>query len=124
MKLKKQDAFLLAGLLVVFLVLGAVLLLTRKSGATVVVRVAGEEITAFPLDENTAYTIKGVGGGTNELVIEDGAVWLEDASCPDQLCVHQGKIRYVGESIICLPNKVSVVIEGKPEENSVDVVAT
>ncbi|MCD8355777.1 MAG: NusG domain II-containing protein [Clostridia bacterium] len=124
MKLKKQDIFLLAGLLAVFLILGAVLLLTRKSGATVVVRVAGEETATFALEENTVYTIEGVSGGTNKLVIEDGAVWLEDASCPDQLCVHQGKIQYVGESIICLPNKVSVTIEGEPEENGVDVIAT
>lgn len=124
MKLKKQDILLLAGLLVIFLVLGAVLLLTRKNGATVVVRVAGEETAAFRLDKTTTYIIDGANGGTNELIIENGEVWLNDASCPDQLCVHQGKIRYVGESIICLPNQVSVTIEGEPEEDGVDVIAT
>lgn len=124
MKLKRQDIFLLAGLLAIFLVLGAVLLLTRENGATVVVRVAGEETAIFRLDETTTYVIDGANGGTNELVIENGEVWLKDASCPDQLCVHQGKIRYVGESIICLPNKISVTIEGEPEENGVDVIAT
>lgn len=120
MKLKRQDIFLLA----IFLVLGAVLLLTRENGATVVVRVAGEETAIFRLDETTTYVIDGANGGTNELVIENGEVWLKDASCPDQLCVHQGKIRYVGESIICLPNKISVTIEGEPEEDGVDVIAT
>lgn len=124
MKLKRQDIFLLAGLLAIFLVLGAVLLLTRENGATVVVRVAGEETAIFRLDETTTYVIDGANGGTNELVIENGEVWLKDASCPDQLCVHQGKIRYVGESIICLPNKISVTIEGEPEEDGVDVIAT
>ena len=124
MKLKRQDIFLLAGLLAIFLVLGAVLLLTRENGATVVVRVAGEETAIFRLDETTTYVIDGAIGGTNELVIENGEVWLKDASCPDQLCVHQGKIRYVGESIICLPNKISVTIEGEPEEDGVDVIAT
>lgn len=124
MKLKKQDILLLAGLLVIFLVLGAVLLLTRENGATVVVRVAGEETAAFRLDKTTTYIIDGANGGTNELIIENGEVWLNDASCPDQLCVHQGKIRYVGESIICLPNQVSVTIEGEPEEDGVDVIAT
>lgn len=124
MKLKRQDIFLLAGLLAIFLVLGAVLLLTRENGATVVVRVAGEETAIFRLDETTTYVIDGANGGTNELVIENGEVWLKDASCPDQLCVHQGKIRYVGESIICLPNKISVTIGGEPEEDGVDVIAT
>lgn len=93
MKLKKQDILLLAALLAGVLLLGAFLMLTRKSGAEVVVKVAGKQVTSMPLDKDTKYTIHGVNGGTNELVIADGQVWLEQASCPDKLCVHQGKIR-------------------------------
>ncbi len=123
MKLKKQDILLLAALLAGVLLLGAFLLLTRKSGAEVVVKVAGKQVTAFSMNKNTKYTIHGVNGGTNELVIEDGQVWLEEASCPDKLCVHQGKIKYSGESIICLPNKVSVTIQDETDTNGVDAVA-
>lgn len=123
MKLKKQDILLLAALLAGVLLLGAFLLLTRKSGAEVVVKVAGKQVAAFSMNKNTKYTIHGVNGGTNELVIEDGQVWLEEASCPDKLCVHQGKIKYSGESIICLPNKVSVTIQDETDTNGVDAVA-
>ena len=42
MKLKKQDILLLAALLAGVLLLGAFLMLTRKSGAEVVVKVAGQ----------------------------------------------------------------------------------
>ena len=110
MKLKKQDILLLAALLAGVLLLGAFLMLTRKSGAEVVVKVAGEQVTSISLDKDTKYTIHGVNGGTNELVIADGQVWLKEASCPDKLCVHQGKIQYAGQSIICLPNQVSFTI--------------
>lgn len=123
MKLKKQDILLLAALLAGVLLLGAFLLLTRKSGAEVVVKVAGKQVTAFSVNKNTKYMIHGVNGGTNELIIEDGQVWLEEASCPDKLCVHQGKIKYSGESIICLPNKVSVTIQDETDTNGVDAVA-
>ncbi len=123
MKLKKQDVVLLAVMLAGALLLGVFLMLTRKSGAEVVVKVAGKQVTAFSLNENTKYTIHGVNGGTNELIIEDGQVWLEEASCPDKLCVHQGKIKYSGESIICLPNKVSVTIQDENDTNGVDAVA-
>ena len=123
MKLKKQDIGLLAAMLAGVLLLGAFLMLTRKSGAEVVVKVAGNQVTAFPLNKNTKYTIHGVNGGTNELTIENGQVWLEEASCPYKLCVHQGKIKYSGESIICLPNKVSVTIEDEADTNGVDAVA-
>ena len=50
--------------------------------------------------------------GTNTLVIEDRAAWMEDALCPDHICVDMGKIRYSGQSIVCLPNRVVVSIEG------------
>ena len=85
MKLKKQDILLLAALLAGVLLLGAFLMLTRKSGAEVVVKVAGKQVTSIPLDKDTKYTIHGVNGGTNELVIADGQIWLEQASCPDKL---------------------------------------
>ena len=98
-------------------------MLTRKSGAEVVVKVAGKQVTSIPLDKDTKYTIHGVNGGTNELVIADGQIWLEQASCPDKLCVHQGKIQYAGQSIICLPNQVSVTIEDEQDKNGVDAVA-
>ena len=40
----------------------------------------------------------------------------------DQICVHQRAISKNGESIICLPNKVVVSIEGA-EDSQIDVVA-
>ena len=75
MKLKKQDILLLcthslsgllAALLAGVLLLGAFLMLTRKSGAEVVVKVAGEQVTSISLDKDTKYTIHGVNGGTNQ----------------------------------------------------------
>ena len=47
---------------------------------------------------------------------------MKSADCPDQICVHQRAISKNGESIICLPNKVVVSIEGA-EDSQIDVVA-
>ena len=44
------------------------------------------------------------------------------ADCPDKLCVHQKAVSRDGESIICLPNKVVVSIEGG-EDREMDAVA-
>ena len=59
-------------------------------------------------------------------MIEDGAARMEDADCPDQICVRQGKIRAQGETIICLPNRVVVRITGtgEPDGEEVDAVAS
>lgn len=47
---------------------------------------------------------------TNTVVIKNGVVYMESASCKNQICVSTGKISKKGESIVCLPNKVTVEI--------------
>jgi len=49
----------------------------------------------------------------NTIVIDNGQVYVEEADCPDGLCVKQGKIRRAGESIICLPHKLIIRIVGE-----------
>ena len=111
-KLRKADLLLLAAALVFGAVLAAVLLLRASGGGTVQVRVAGTVTAGYPLDRDASYTITGANGGTNLLVIEDGAARIEEASCPDGVCVHTGRIRRNGQSIVCLPARVAVTLEG------------
>lgn len=94
------------------------LLLTRQTGGYVSVQVDGEVLMELPLNEDTELVL-GEGEHTNTLVIRDGTAWVAEASCPDQVCVRQGAIRYEGESIVCLPHKLVIAIEGG-EENDVD----
>lgn len=102
----------------------AAVLLLRSPGGTVQVRVAGAVTAGYPLDVDASYTITGVNGGTNLLVIEDGAARIEEASCPDGVCVHTGRIRRNGQSIVCLPNQVVVEIVSDTENSSgVDMTA-
>ncbi len=101
------DAILVLSLLLV----GLSALLVYKScaseGVSVSVSVGGEEIAVYPLDVDARHVI---GGGTNTLVIKDGEAYMENATCPDKICVNYGKISRTGESIICRPNKVVVTV--------------
>ena len=99
-----------------------IVFLTSGAGAQVRVRVDGAVVRTFPLSEETEYEIAGI-GGYNRLVIEGGEAYLEEADCPDGLCVGMGKISRSGQSIICLPHKVVVDIVGGDEEPAVDVTA-
>ena len=54
--------------------------------------------------------------GKNICVIEDGKVYMKDADCPDKLCVHSRAISNSGESIICIPNRVTLIISGGSED--------
>lgn len=61
--------------------------------------------------------------GYNVLHIEGGQIWIHDASCPDKICISQGKISHDGEIIVCLPNKMLIKIVDNNEENEIDFIA-
>lgn len=121
LKRHKNDVLLI---LAVLILAGGVWLwtyLTRSPGAMAVVTVNGEELMRLPLDEDST-TLIGEGEHTNLLVIRDGTVSVTQASCPDHVCIRRGEVAYNGETIVCLPNKLVVSIEGGAE-GDVDVVA-
>lgn len=88
---------------------------TKKDGAQVIIEVDGVQQAAYSLSEERTVTIEGIEGGTNQLVIENGAASVVDASCPDHLCVHQASIQYQGQTIVCLPNRVVITVENGDE---------
>ena len=119
MNKKSRADLLLIGIL---LVLAGVFYLfwvnSNKSGSYVVVKVNGAETNRYAITDNGTYVLN---GGTNVLVIEDGTAYVTEADCPDKLCVHQGKIKTTGQAITCLPNKLTVTIEGN--DSGVDIVS-
>ena len=78
-------------------------------GSSVVVEVDGKTVASYPLDTDGVFVLN---GGTNTLEIKDGRARISDADCPNMQCVRQGWISRGGQSIVCLPNKVVVTIEG------------
>lgn len=112
--LKTADLVLVGGLLVVAAVLFLVLGRWSAQGRTVEVQVDGVAVATLPLDVDTTYSIDGIDGGHNTLVIADGKATVTEATCPDGVCVRHRAIDRAGQSIICLPNKVVVKVVGEP----------
>ena len=79
--------------------------------AQAVITIDGKEYGSYPLSEDTTVKIELEDGKFNLLVIEDGAASVEEASCPDKICVRHKPIDKTGETLVCLPNKVVVEIE-------------
>ena len=114
----RADLILIAALLLLALVLFLALNLGREEGGVVVVRVDGSETERHPLSVDGVFPLN---GGSNVLVIEGGQAWISEADCPDHICVRQGKVRYTGQVITCLPNRLTVTVEGG-ESNGVDLI--
>ena len=85
--------------------------LGRAEGAVAVVSVDGVEVERYALDTPREVVLRGT-AGENILVIEDGCAYIREADCPDKVCVRTGKIRYEGETIVCLPHRLMIRIAG------------
>ena len=108
---KRGDLYLIFGCLLAALVLCGLWLLLRQDGAVVIVEQNGRETARYALREDRTVRIEGA-ERYNLLVIENGEAWLSEADCPTQICVKTGKIRYAGQSIVCLPHRLAVRITG------------
>ena len=104
--MKKGDMVIIAVIAVAFVLSIALLFAFSNQGSQVVIKQNNQIIYEGSININET-----VDTGTNRVVIKDGTVYVESASCKNQVCVNTGKISKKGESIVCLPNKVIVEIK-------------
>ncbi len=107
-----NDIILVLVLLISALSVFIILRLLRDGGSYAVVYINKEETARYSLETDGEYSLN---GGSNILVIEDGRAYIKEADCPQQRCVRTGKVSFVGDSIICLHNKVEVRIVGEDD---------
>ena len=108
-KTRLRDIILISSLALVGLILLLVMRPKSERGSFAVVQIDGVVVARYPLSEDGIFVIN---GGSNTLEIKNGEIRMLEAECPNLQCVHQGWIRFSHQSIVCLPNKVVVTIEG------------
>lgn len=112
MKIKKNDIIIF--ILILFIALLFFLyefIFKSDEGAYVIVMQYDEQIGRYSLDRDGKYPIGDKDNAYNLLVIKDGSAYMEEADCPDKLCVKQKKIHLKGETIVCLPHELVIQVE-------------
>ena len=85
-----RNDLIILGILVV-LIGGLFLFKSKQQGAKIIINIDNE----------------------NKIQIKNHEVFMIKATCPDHLCIKQGKINKKGATIVCLPHHLVVeVIEG------------
>ena len=79
----------------------------------------GEVIASLPLDTDTEYVVND--DYENVVTISDGSAFFSSSNCPNEDCVHTGKLTKAGQLAVCLPNGVTLRIVGG--EGDVDAIA-
>ena len=112
--LKKADFILLS-----FIVLISILLLLIFGRSSISVNkkleiyVGNELYGSYSLNDDRDIKI----GNTNTCEIKEGKVKMTYADCRDHLCEKSGQISDPGQSIICIPNQVSLIITGDEDDS-------
>lgn len=103
----RNDLILVLAGVAVALLLALAVFISRDGGDSVTVTVDGKVYAVYALSADARVEIE-TAYGRNTLVLSSGGAYIEDADCPDRICVHHAPIAYGGESIVCLPHRLVV----------------
>lgn len=53
--------------------------------------------------------------GENVIVVEDEEIFVQEADCPDKICVKTGRLSKAGQVAACLPHKLMIEVKGGSE---------
>ena len=125
-KINKYDIGLIAAIIIinVFFILFGGKSAVKKNSKIAYIYSNNELVKEYVLTDDVKDEVKIESDtGYNILHIENGQIWIHDASCPDKICISQGKISQDGEIIVCLPNKMLIKIVDYNEDNEIDFIA-
>lgn len=84
-----------------------------RAGLVATVSINGRVVdTLYLNDEEPVKRVYRANGGFNTVLAGGGGAAVVETDCPDQLCVKTGRINRPGGSVICLPHRFVLRIEG------------
>lgn len=114
--MKRNDLIILSIILVLALLCGGIFKLTNNKNFDnkyIVITVDGKEFKRIlHSDSLNDEILVETTYGHNDILIENGKVSIAESDCTNQVCVQSGSIDKVGQTLVCLPNKLIIEIKG------------
>jgi hypothetical protein len=82
-------------------------------GKTVLIKAGDRPVYVLPIDRDETVSVEGPQGKT-VIEIKNHKVRIADSPCPNKLCIKQGWVER--GAIICIPNRVTVMIGNHDDE--------
>lgn len=120
--IKKLDIIIIVGLLILSFVPSLVLGLRNNqeyTGTYAEISVAGDVVDKIyfkELEVEQNIPIK-TSYGENTIHVSKDGIYMVEADCPDEVCLRDGMITKVGQSLVCLPHKLIIEIKGEYVED-------
>ena len=119
MKNNKFWIAVIAVFLVVCAALSIYIFTSAEKGNVAIVTRDGVEVCRLDLNEDAEMSVFSADNGYNIIVVENGAVKVSEADCPDQICVKQGAIDNDATPIVCLPHKLVIEVTTQSDTDAV-----
>ena len=121
--IKKADIVLFILILIFGTAVSIWSLTANTAGVKATVTVDGQVYGTYNLLEDQEIQVVQDDDHINYITIKDGTVSMTFSTCKNQVCVNTSTISETMDSIVCLPNKVMIEIQGsKQEGGSIDVI--
>lgn len=120
--MKKLDVVLIVFLILFsfIFVIKDVFFTPKNNDTHIAISVDGKDYKNLEFKEDTyIYPLK-TKFGFNKIEIAKDYVRVLEADCPNKLDVLQGKIFKVGQSIVCIPNRMIIEIKSNTNHNDND----
>ena len=111
-----RDVIFLVSLFLCGILLTVGVFFFSHQGQMVRITIDGNIYGTYSLAEDQQIPVKQDGEIINVVRISDGTVRMEQATCPDALCIRQGAISRDRQTIVCLPHKLVVEVYGNHEQ--------
>lgn len=110
----RRELYLAAAVLAAAVILGLVFWTghsdkPENAGGILEITIDGELYGKFPLDEEQEIVVTS-DYGSNTVIIDQGRAYVEEADCPDKICVGMKEIGRNGEMICCLPHRLFLTV--------------
>ena len=109
----KGDAFVIFFVLLLSILIGVIFFVQtgNDEGSVAVVYQDGKKVQELPLKQDAEILVQNK--YTNKIVVKEKEVAIVESDCPGMDCVHSGWLSGKGRSLVCLPNRVEIRIEGE-----------
>lgn len=89
---------------------------------TAIIYVNGRKVREIPLADQ-ATVVQQTEHVTLTLQIEAGRIRVLESNCPKGVCRERGWIASLGETIVCLPAKVLIEVQGEKKAGDYDAIS-
>lgn len=116
--MNKNDIKLIIILLVISFISIIFIILNKKEAKYALVYYDSKIIKKIDLSINNTYNVKGYNGNV-KIKVKNKKIKVIEEKSPYHLCSKKGYISKTYESIVCLPNKIVIEIDGSKEMDTV-----